>query len=118
MKKVICFLVIGLAFLFGFHAFADDVAAQAPAGFEFLNALLPMLIAIPKIGPVLIWIFKVVGILASVMTAVSIFVASMLKIPEIAARLGGAKELADKFAKVYDKVMPWLMYLSIFNVKK
>jgi len=43
---------------------------------------------------------------------------ALLKIPEVGARWAGAKDLADKIEAFGKKIIPWLKYLSLFNVQK
>lgn len=73
---------------------------------------------VPKVLSVILTVFKWTGFVGAVMTALSVCVQSILKLPEIAARWAGAAAVADKIASVSQKIMPWLKYFSIFNVQK
>ena len=96
-------------------AFGQDVPVEVPAA---ITALLAFLGGIPGVGPVLAKVILYVGVLSGVLTALVVFVASILKPLELilgAAKLQGASEFV---AKVQAKVLPWLKYFSAFNVQK
>jgi hypothetical protein len=95
--------------------------AQTPAPVEppvWLGDLLTFIASIPSVGPIVVEVFKWLGVVASVFTALSVAVSVIVKIPELAARFAGLPEIAEKLNKINEKVQPYLKYLSIFNVQK
>jgi hypothetical protein len=118
MKNLFIMLMFGFAMFVGFGAFAADDLVAAPAGFEWLGMVIQFLGNVPKVGPILAQVFGIVALIATVATALSVAVQSILKAPELVARFSGAKELAEKIDAIAKKVLPWLQYLSIFNVQK
>lgn len=91
---------------------------QPPPGFGWLASFIEWLVTIPKIGPIIVIVFKWVGAVASVATAISVAVQAILKVPELGLRWAGAKIWAYKIADFTLKIKPWMNYLSIFNVQK
>lgn len=123
MKKIfsiLCSMLFALTiFMIASAAMAaDPVAIPAPAGFEWLGMVLQFLMGIPKIGGILASVFAVVALVATVMTALSTAIQVILVSPEVMARFAGAHDMADKIKAVSDKVLPWLQYLSVYNVQK
>lgn len=112
--KTIFFLIL-LVPLMAFADVAVDPVFNPP---EWLASILLFIKGLPYAGPVLIQIFKWSGVLAVVMTTLSVAVITLLKIPEVAARWAGAASVADKIEAFGKKVIPWLKYLSMFNVQK
>ena len=108
---------LGVMMLFAMPvlAFAQDAVVLPP---EWLESFLLTIAAIPKVGPIIVEVFKWLGVIASVFTALSVALTVIVKIPEVAARWAGADEFADSLAEINDKIQPWLKYLSVFNVPK
>ena len=96
-------------------AFAQDSVTLPP---EWLESFLLTVAAIPKVGPIIVEVFKWLGVIASVFTALSVALTVIVKIPEVTARWAGADEFADSLAEINKKIQPWLKYLSVFNVQK
>jgi predicted protein tyrosine phosphatase len=115
-QKKWLFAVTLCLYAVSFGAFAQDGTPIEPPA--WLESVLVFIQSVPKVGPVVVEIFKWIGVVASVFTALSVAVSVILKVPEIAARWAGAGALAEKIEKLNEKVQPWLKYLSIFNVKK
>lgn len=111
-------LILGMMF-FSFLAFAQDVpaetVAQAPA---WLSDLLLWVSTIPKVGPIIVEVFKWLGVIASVFTALSLCIQAILAIPMIMAKWAGAHDFSEKVKKLNDTIQPYFKYLSIFNVQK
>lgn len=72
---------------------------------------------LPKVGPIFLEIMKWLSIVASVFTFLCGVFFAFVALPEFALRWAGFHSWADKFKVVYDKVYPWLSYLSILNSK-
>jgi hypothetical protein len=117
MKSYLFTIALGLLML-ATPAFAQEVAQVATEAPVWLADLLQFIAGIPKVGPIAVEVFKWLGVIASVFTALSVCLTVVLKIPEVAAKWAGAPELAEKIAKLNEKIQPWLKYLSVFNVQK
>lgn len=85
---------------------------------EWLIQVMVIVKKIPYIGPFVLEACKWAGVIASLMTALSVCAIAILKMPEIVAKKAGANELADKIKVISDKVLYVLKYLSMFNVQK
>ncbi len=115
MKLFLFFIFLFPVFAFAQSAVQVDALIAPP---EWLASVILFLKSVPYVGPALVVAFKWAGILSGAMTAISLAAISFLRIPELAARWAGAKDLADKIDAVAKKVLPWLKYLSMFNVQK
>lgn len=103
------------------HAHADTVAAAsvaAPAGYEWIGAAVAFLQNMPAVGQYLAAIFSIIALISAVMTFISVAVHGVLTAPAVLARWAGASSIAAKIDAVTAKVLPWLQYLSMFNVQK
>lgn len=119
MKFLNLFTIVFLcaAAFFGFSSVAfAQVAPQE--GFEWLPALIGMLNGIPAVGKYLAIAFQVAAVTSASLTALVVFLETILKIPEVAARWAGAEDLADKIEEFKNKVLPWIKYFSMYNVQK
>lgn len=114
-------LIVGMAaFLMATVAWAQ-VAEPVPVpipGFEWIAMVIAFIQNIPGVGPVLAVAFEIVAMIAAVATALVVFVQTILHVPYIVAKWAGASVLAEQIKAVSDKVLPWLKYLSMFNVQK
>jgi hypothetical protein len=106
------------AFLFALPAHADDAVAAVTAPPEWLGSILVFFQSLPYVGPVLVAVLKWMGVITTLFTALSIAVQAILTIPELVAKWAGAQKAADQIKKYSDIVLPYLKYLSIFNVQK
>lgn len=95
---------------------ADGVPADAPPA--WLEGVINFVRALPYVGPVVVEILKWMGVISAVMTAISVCTITVLKIPQVIAKWAGASKLADQIQAISDKVLPYLKYLSMFNVQK
>jgi hypothetical protein len=98
-------------------AFAD--AAQAPAWLppQWLQDVLTWAQGLPTVGPFLVKGLMILSVVATVMTVVaSAFFAIMKSLSKV---LDSTKlsALSDKVDAVYEKIAPYLQYLSIYNAK-
>lgn len=111
MKKFIILFSIMLPFA----VFAQDAAADVPG---WLSSVLGLISSLPIAGPALVFVLKYMGVVAAVMTAVSgILIAVSAGMKGIAS-LVGASSTVDKIEAVMVKIMPYIQYLSMFNVQK
>lgn len=123
MPKFKRFLLAGLFVLVPMLAFAaDGDVAQAP---EWLGAILTFVAGVPYVGPVIVEVMKWLGVIASVMTALSLGVQGVLMalagLASLSGKLTGLESLksaAEKIKEWSDKILPWLRYVSVFNVQK
>lgn len=99
-------------------AYAQDVMPNEALPPEWIGAILMWVKTIPSVGPVIVQIISWVAVLGTVFTVLSAAIQSILVIPEIAARVSGATEFADKIKKFSEKILPWFKYFSSFNVQK
>lgn len=114
---VLAVMALTLSFVFPAISFAAD-AASAPAGFEFITPIMSFIMGIPTVGPVVLKILGYMGFVSAFLTALSVFLQALLVIPEVALRFAQAPAWADKVKALSDKVLPWVKYLSMFNVQK
>lgn len=92
-----------------------DGVVQLP---EWVGSIIEFLKSVPYVGPVLVQVLKWIGIIASIFTALSLFLQAFCSILVGAAGVVKAKAFADWVSKVSGVILPWLKYLSMFNVKK
>ncbi len=114
MKNFFRGLMLAALFLIPMLAFAAG-ELDPPS---WLGTIIDSISGVKFIGPAILFIIKWAGLVAGVMTVLSIFVQGLLGIPEVIARFSGAPVLADKIKSISDKVLPWVKYLSNFNVQK
>lgn len=98
-------------------AFGQDIPAEALPP-EWLGGVLVWLKTIPTVGPYIVSILGWIATIVTIFTTLSIAAQAILKSLEIPLRWSGASQIADAIKKFHDKVMPWLKYLSGFNVQK
>lgn len=115
MKLFLLLIMSLLLCLAAFPAMAQDAAQVAPV---WLGGVVAFLMGIPSVGPILVKILSVIGIVCAFFTALSTFLQAVLIIPEIGLKIAGAKGLSEKIKSFSDKVLPILKYLSIYNVQK
>lgn len=72
----------------------------------------------PSVGPILVKIATIAGIIATVATALVIAARAVFAVPELALRWAGQKEKADKILAIADKVIYYLKLVSMFNAQK
>ena len=108
--------IIFTTFLSTAFAYASEGAVTEPP--VWLADLLVFIGSIPTVGPIVVEVFKWLGVIASVFTALSVALSVIVKIPELAARFAGLEKVADTLKKINDTIQPYLKYLSIFNVPK
>lgn len=113
-------LIVALALCGTQLALADGsvMVPTAAAPPEWLGAVLQFVSSLPYAGPVIVALIKWAGLVAGIMTALSVFAQAVLAVPELVARWAGANEAAEKIRKISDVVLPWLKWLSVFNVQK
>jgi hypothetical protein len=115
--KSILFVVAFCATFFAFPAFATEVDASLVPP-DWLAGLLIWLQSMPYVGPVLATIFKWIGVVSAVFTALSVAAQVIFALPEVAARFAGAPALAEKIKYWSDKILYWLKFFSIRNAQK
>lgn len=111
------FFLIAVTVMMSFSvvAFSQDSAIPQP---ELLSSLLNFLVTIPKFGPAISIAVYWIGAISALFTALTVFVLTVLKIPQVALRFKGAHDLADKIEVFSQKIGYYLKYLSIFNAQK
>ena len=107
-----------LVFTLSFSAFAQNVFDADPALGLLQYALAFLHSTFPKAAPVIQLVFEILGSVAAFFTLLTVFVSGVLKLPLVVARFKGAHELEAKIKKLHDKIVPFLMKLSIFNAQK
>jgi len=115
MKMITVFLTLAATMLLSFSAFAQTAPID---GFEWIPSVLGMLKAIPAVGKYLVYVFEFAAVASASLTALAVFLKSVLAIPQLAAKWAGATELAEKIKSFEEKVLPWIQYFSMFNVQK
>jgi hypothetical protein len=94
---------------------APSAVDQAVAPPGWLKAVIAYAVAVPTIGPIVVEILKWIGVLASLLTALSSLLIATNKAFEAAGKVWG------EFSKVkafLDKAIYYVGYLSVFNVRK
>lgn len=120
MKKVMLFIIAMLVVLTPRILIADEavVTAAPPLDLEFLNYVIPTLLAIPLVGKYLVPFLAILGTIASFLTVLVPFAYGLLKLPEIVARWAGAEAIADKIKIYGEKIIYAMKFLSMYNAKK
>jgi hypothetical protein len=85
---------------------------------QFLKDVMLKAESIPLIGKPLLSVFKWLGVLSSVLTALVMAFFSITITLSRAFNLVGLVNLATKIDGVYLKIVPYLKYLSVFNAQK
>jgi hypothetical protein len=85
---------------------------------EWLVFVLNLLISIPKIGPILVMGLKYMSILGGLLTALSMFLVAVLKSLEMLSFYLKLEHVLKPVIDFIQKIMPWVKYLSMFNVQK
>lgn len=119
MKKYLwLFLVTMCLFAVGAHA-ADVVdpnqVTEVPS---WLKAVLDLVSGLPYVGVVVVEVLKWTGLVAGVMTALATCIMTLSLALQGAGVLLGFTKVAETVKKYTDMIMPWLQYLSIYNVQK
>lgn len=111
---------VSLIFVVFCVVLSQQVLAQvAPVeGLDWLTSVINFVSEMPYIGPVLVVIFKVASVASIALTALAAFLEVILTIPELVAKFSGATEFAAKVNKIKNKILPWIKYISMFNVQK
>lgn len=111
MKKAVAVaLVLVPAFVF-----AEEAPTDVPA---WLQMVMDFIVAIPGVGPIVLEVLKWLGVVASVMTALS---TALMAVSEALKKVGialGFSEFAAKIDELYKKIWPYIAWLSIYNNKK
>ena len=120
MKPMKTFIL--LTFMIPSMAFAQESPQFPVQGFEWVSTLaqfvLNALASVPAIGGWLAPVAVLMGMVAAVLTVLSAAAVAVFKLPQVVAKWAHAPVLAAKIEKVAAIVLPWLMYLSMFNVQK
>jgi hypothetical protein len=101
----------------------DDGYGKAVAG--ALKAVLEGLSRVPYVGPAAVWLLGALawiatfsGVLAGVMTSLSLLVLAVGRLLEGVFHLAGASQKAARIKAVVDKILYYAKFASIFNVQK
>lgn len=108
-------VISAIALIFPECAMAQTPPGDAPA---WITSVINFLSGIPYVGPVIVFILKWSAILSAITTAVSSAVIAVLKVPEVIALWTGSAKWLERIQWFKNKVLPWLQYLSQFNVQK
>jgi hypothetical protein len=111
IKRLI--VLIGLGFAVTAYA-STDPAQSLP----WLGAVITFLMSVPKVGAVLSQVFSVMAVVAVLLTALAAFLDALKVTLAGSAKLAGLDNLAIHISNVLDKVIPWVKYLSMYNVQK
>lgn len=115
MKFKLLFLVLLACFFSAVALAADADPNQAP---EWLAMVLSFLQTVPYVGPYLVTVLKWLGVLASVMTAVSTAAMIALKALEGAVVWAGWAKGEAAVEWLQKNVLPKLQWFSVYNVQK
>jgi hypothetical protein len=116
LKIVFSFFVLSL--VMSAFAFADASAIPDPSSLPWVGSVIQVLSGLPYIGPVLLKVISYSGAVAGVMTAVAVCAQAVLTALAGILNVGGLSTKANAVLAFEAKIVPWLQYLSIFNVQK
>lgn len=86
---------------------------------DWLQSAILLIKNIPAVGPILVKIGQYAGVLATVLTSLSVAVIGILKSLQVVLNIAKAPELAAKIeAFEKGKILYWLKYLSMLNAEK
>lgn len=111
-------MILAIMLFLPLLAFADQPVPDVFVPPVWLSTIILFVQGLPVVGPIIIEVCKWLGVLTTVATLLSAMIQTMLTIPQILAVWAGAQGLADKIKKISDLILPWLKYLSMFNVQK
>jgi|GEM_PF-5277134 len=125
-------LILAMILMTGFMAFAQapDVAptmvvsASAPADDvlmppAWLATALKTIESMPIIGPVAVEVFKWLGVIASIATALVTFLVAVIRALSVVLSAARMLALANMIAAFESsKIMYWLKFFSIYNAKE
>lgn len=105
-------------------AHAEDAPAPASTADQALEAPVWLkygvetAVGLPYVGPVLVEVLKWVGVVAALLTALSAFLLAVSRALAGIVKLVPMLSALDKVKALVDKLLPYAMYLSVFNVQK
>jgi len=115
MTRNINRLLALVAFGFAVTAYAStDPAVAVP----WLGGIIGFLLSVPKVGVVLAQVFSIMATVAVVLTAVAAALDAIKVALAGSARLAGLENLAVVVENLLNKIIPWVKYLSMYNVQK
>ena len=115
MKLFLLLTALLLVVAFSVNAEALPVPVE---NLGWLNSLVGFIFGVPTFQAVATKIVAVAGALSGGLTALSICLETVLKVPELVARWSGAKDFESKVVTFRAKVLPLVKWLSMFNVQK
>jgi hypothetical protein len=110
MKKTLVLAVL----LAPIAVLAQEVAPPP----EWALSMFQWLVEIPYVGPALGWFVKVAGFIAAVLTLLSAFLVGLAESFKKVTSWMGMQKAADLVDEWTKKILPFLQYLSMFNVQK
>lgn len=84
----------------------------------WLTAALTYVQGLPKVGPIVLMVLTAVAVVCTLMTALATFLLSVKASIQGIAKLAGAVTVIDTVEAWYQKIAPYVMYLSMYNVQK
>lgn len=109
MKKLSLLLLVIPAFAFA------DAPTEVPALLKFL---MDMLFAVPGVGPIALEIIKYVAVIGGIMTALAAALKAIAASLKIIGQFAGLDAFVLKVEELYNKVWPYIAWLSLYNVQK
>lgn len=115
--------LFALMFLFPVMVLAQ-AASPAPGAVavyvppSWLTDILTWVQGLPKVGPIVLAVLTLLGMVCTLMTLLSTFLLSVKASIQGVAKLAGAVAVIDKVEAVYQKIAPYVQYLSMYNVQK
>lgn len=117
MKNLKIVLLMLCVFAFSLFAFGADpqAAAEVPS---WVATVLAFLQGMPYVGPFLTGLLKWAVLASAIMTAISTCAMAILALLQGVSQWAGLVKIQAALAWVEANVMPWLKYLSMYNVQK
>lgn len=118
-------VLVGMLLIVSMSTFAQAVATNTVAPVAspdqmpgWLTMVLGILSSLPVVGPALLFVLKWMGVLCVALTCLSALLKGLSSSLKGVAKLAGFLSVVDKIQSIEDKVLPWVKYLSMFNVQK
>lgn len=115
MKKLLVLLMVLLPMVV--WAQSSDDAAPPFIPPDWLATLMIWIQGMPVVGPILIELMKWAGFLSASLTALAAFLMSLGKALSQMQKISGLAQYAQKGIELINKVLPYVAYLSMFNVQ-
>ena len=118
-KFLLVVMLLALPFLVLAQTAAPVVPVEPPAWMppQWLVSVLEWVQKLPKVGPVVVQILMWLSVVAVVLTAIHTAMLAVLKGLTPVLNMVKLEGLAKKINDLYEKVAPYIKYLSMYNAQ-